>query len=461
MRSALIFGFLALAACGGHHHGGSPDAALADDATVPSTAGELIDAGEPTDATDADEPTDTADADAQPGDASGPSPLARPFPILGWCAPNSSFTSLARYAEYRGAEFTDTFMPCDYPTDKGQILAILDAAASAGMTVLVRDDTRMPSSISNDPQSTSKLDALIADYASHPGFGGFRVRDEPEVGDLPGYAEVVAYLRAHDPSHLHFINLFGLNHYSDAASYEAYVDTFLRLVHPQVVSFDNYTLETTGDLPGFDPALEIVRRLSLKYGVPFWQIVLDVPHLSYRLPTAAEKRWEAMQTLAYGGAGLAWFIYWERTDQPGANFGTALVDTTGVRTFQYEEVRAINADVKTIAGHLQGAVSEIACTSGTAVAGTTPCPSDAIVRFDTCDLTVGVFRDAATRLVLVANRDHGHACSTHATWAAAAVEELDRASDTWGELDVASDAGAGAPITIPAGDALLFRVAAP
>jgi hypothetical protein len=322
-------------------------------------------------------------------------------------------------------------MPCDYPTDKAKVLAILDAAASAGMTVLVRDDARMPSSITGDPDAKAKLDSLLADYAWHPGYGGLRVHDEPARTELDGFAEVVQYLRAKDPKHLAFVNLNPLFVYPGGeTAYEEYVDAWARLAHPQVLSYDDYPFLLDGtDRPEWLPNLAIVRRVALRYGIPFWQIVLAVPHGPYRSPTAAEKRWEAMQTLAHGGSGLAWFTYWTRTDQPG--FGLALIDKDGTRSPQYEEVRAIDADLTLLARHLAGARSVDVSEQ----------------RSGACDLTFGAFDDGST---LVANRDHAHACTTDLAWPRDALQ-LDRATDRWVVR------GMRASVTIEAGDAVLFR----
>lgn len=77
---------------------------------------------------------------------------------------------------------------------------------------------------------------------------GYYLRDEPHAADFAGLAGAVASLRRAQPSALVFINLLGGYMASEAAAvawwgfktYEQYVNTYLAMVKPDLLSFDLY-----------------------------------------------------------------------------------------------------------------------------------------------------------------------------------------------------------------------------
>ena len=67
------------------------------------------------------------------------------------------------------------------------------------------------------------------------------------------------------------------------------------------------------------------------------------------MPTEAEKRFEAMQTLAFGARGLLWFTYWMPRGVPEPqSWKHSLILADGSRDPHYDMVKRINADVKAI-----------------------------------------------------------------------------------------------------------------
>src|SRR6185295_4251792 len=117
--------------------------------------------------------------------------------------------------------------------------------------------------------------------------------------------EVVAYLRERDPKHVTFINL--LPNYAPewaiGKTYDGYVRGFAKTVKPAMISYDHYYF-AAGDVASFFSNLSVVRQVGLDTNIPFWNIVLCTQHGGYRNLNEPELRFEAMQTLAYGGKGL-------------------------------------------------------------------------------------------------------------------------------------------------------------
>ena len=90
-------------------------------------------------------------------------------------------------------------------------------------------------------------------------------------------------------------------------------------------------------------------RTRVATGIPFGQYIQSISYNGHRDTNGPEKRWAALHTLAYGGRGVMYFTYWT-PPQTAENFGNGIIDPSGQRTAQYEDVKAINAQLR---GHGQ------------------------------------------------------------------------------------------------------------
>jgi len=385
------------------------------------------------------------------------------FPISFWCGPPEGFITVERYREVASAGFNYLMPPCEGRATPERNRKILDTARAAGLKAFLADE-RMPLAITGAPDARERLDAIVADYAKHPAFAGYFLTDEPSAGAFPGLGEVVAYLRQKDPKHPAYINLFP-NYASEqqlgTPTYDLHVEQYIRTVRPFAVSYDHYHFLKDRDRPGFFANLDSVRRLSIEHGLPFWQIVLSVPHLAYRPLTEAEKRWEAMQTLAYGGKGLMYFTYWTPPGSPG-EWGPALIARDGARTPQYEEVRRINADVRAIGRYLLNARSLSVFMNGAPAPEKRPREPGTPVFFPGGgDVTVGLFRADTHFYVLFANRDYRQPTATDVLLQPGphAPRRLNKANGRW--LDVKGEKNEDGDLKIrlelSPGDAELYR----
>lgn len=115
---------------------------------------------------------------------------------------------------------------------------------------------------------------------------------------------------------LDFINLYPT--YWDgtptAEAYEKYIDAFFasQEFKPRVLCFDHYPLLKTefgGFRKDYYSNLEIIRKKSLEYKVPFWMIVISSGHESYKKPTFEEISFQVYSALAYGAKGIGYYLY--------------------------------------------------------------------------------------------------------------------------------------------------------
>jgi len=361
-----------------------------------------------------------------------PAALGDDFPISFWCAPPEKFVNVEEFQKIKDAGFTLIMPPCS-GTTVALNHKILDTAKEVGLRAFVMD-SRMPMSISGVADAKARLDAIVADYKDHPALAGYFIVDEPNAPAFKGLGEVVAYLREKDPAHLGYINLlptYANGEQLGVPSYEKYIEDYINTVKPSVVSYDHYHFTNHGDRPGFFENLSIVRELSLKHELPFWNIVLSISHFDYRNLTEAEKRYEAMQTLAYGGKGVFFFTYWQPEPK---NWGDAIINFDGTPTRQYEEVNHVNHDVQAIGRYLLHAVS----ISKPEIQG---------------DLTVSLFDGGEWRYALVANRNYKAATDAKVPLDARdLIKVLDKKQGKWTSVD-----GPTISVHVNAGDAELYK----
>ena len=331
------------------------------------------------------------------------------FEVSFWLGPPEKFTTLERYREIKEAGFTIAFPPLHTPSVELN-RKILDLCQQVGRKAMMADQ-RMVTSL--DPaDARDKLDAIVKDYSAHPALYGYFVVDEPSAPTFKGLAEVIAHLAEKDPKHAGFINLFPtygppFEPQHGTATYEEYVDRFAKTVRPTVLSYDHYPFIASGDRPQYFFNLAVIRNAAAAATIPFWQIALCVQHYDYRHLTEGELRFQAMQTLAFGGRGLLWYTYWY-PGEPVDSVKHAMINHDGSRDPHYDMIKAINADAKAIGDELLPAQSWAAYHVGAGGEYAMPPELKSPVQIETKGrLTIGVFHHPDGRtLALVANRDY-------------------------------------------------------
>jgi hypothetical protein len=362
------------------------------------------------------------------------------FVISFWNGPPPAFISDGRVKEIKEANF-NLLLP-SFGATVDQNRELLGYCEANGLKAIVMD-RRMVYGIANNEQNRKQLDEMIKDYADYPALDGYFIADEPGAHAFTGLGEVVAHLKAKDPNHVGFINLlptYARNFNAlGTKTYEEYVSTYARTVKPFVLCYDHYHLTNSGDRADFFENLQTIRKVSLETTIPFWNIVLVTQHGDYRNLTEAELRFEAMQTLAFGGKGLLWFTYWSpKGSDNSTEWNNAMIDENGKRTPHYDMVKRINAQTLAVGDEL------FPCAS-TAV--TLPALGEKGVAHG---LTVGTFKHPSGKtLMLIANADYKQPAKAKPPADAKGAEAFDPATRSW--------SAAEATMQVPPGGAVLLR----
>jgi hypothetical protein len=333
------------------------------------------------------------------------------FTISYWCGPPAKFNTLQRYQEVKDAGFTVAFPPCGAMTVE-QNKQMLQFCQQVGLKAMVQD-SRMVLAIGGSADAKAKLEQIVKDYSDSPALLGYFITDEPGAGAFAGLGEVVAYLKKIDPKHPGFINLlptYGRDFNAlGTKTYEEYVSTFAKTVKPFVLCWDHYHFTNHGDRPDYFENLRTVRKVALETHTPFWQIVLAIQHFDYRNETEAELRYDAMQTLAFGGRGLLWFTYWSPGADPNVHWQHAMINPDGSKDPHYEMVKKVNLDTKAIGDALGGAESIAVYEPPAKETHAGMLPEDSPIRVSSNELTVGIFKGKSGKhLAMLASRDYKH-----------------------------------------------------
>jgi hypothetical protein len=221
----------------------------------------------------------------------------------------------------------------------------LDVVAQAGLKGIVSDErfhvTDAAAHLDKE-EIARRVSSITSQVKNHPALFGYYLRDEPGASSFPGLARWSDALHAVDPHGRPYINLFP-NYASvaqmETASYEEYVDTFLKTVAPPFLSYDHYALMENGVLRGgYFENLELIRAAALRQGIPFWNIVLSNAHFTYAEPSPAGLRFQLYTTLAYGARGISFFTYF--TPDAG-NYRLAPIDPMGNKTPTWAMLREV------------------------------------------------------------------------------------------------------------------------
>ncbi|MCL4401716.1 MAG: hypothetical protein M1436_03495 [Acidobacteria bacterium] len=228
----------------------------------------------------------------------------------------------------------------------------LDKVAAAGLSCLVADKRANGYDWRKLPDQETlrqNVQSLARDVEGKPAVFGFQLRDEPGAQLMPGLGKVAALLREAAPGKFAYVNLFptyASPQQLGSPSYEAHVRTYLADVHPQFLSWDNYSLIEGEMQDRFFTNMEIIRRMALEAGIPFWNCILANSHFHYMEPSDATFNLQVFSTLAYGGRGIQYFTYF--TPSAG-NYRLGAVDQFGNRTTTWEKLRLINNKIHTLA----------------------------------------------------------------------------------------------------------------
>ena len=348
----------------------------------------------------------------------------------------------------------------------------MDTAKRYGLRALLRDGLLRPQTM-DDPAQLAKLDSLIARVKSHPSLYAYYIIDEPSAALFPALGRLVAHLRALDPAHMAYINLFPTYANNEqlgvtgetVAAYREYLHRFIETVKPELLSYDHYHFRVKGDGDQYFLNLGIIRQTALDAGIPFLNIVQACTwHKSMRAPNGDEMRWLNYTSLAYGAQGLSYFVYhYGPFYQEFKEKAGQMMHPDGTTTAQYKAAKALNPQFVAIASQLQPLHSLGAYHVGKEYWGAQALPEQAPFRLDLTakgndplpadGMLLGYFgKPGQPTHALVVNLDYRNPVTTTVT-GPGRLEVFDAVRPAWKRTS-----GIQVTLSLPPGGGMLVRV---
>ncbi|MDR1734936.1 MAG: hypothetical protein LBR73_08675 [Oscillospiraceae bacterium] len=433
------------------------------------------------------------------------------YPILYWLSPET----LDRNALQQIADCGFTRIPV--PGTPERIREVASVCVELGLEVIA-EDGRIAQAVSAGCEETRRalLENVVSDYKDCPAIKSYHVVDEPHASAFPALGAVCRILEELDPAREPYINLFPNYANRDQLgndTYAQHVADYVRIVHPQIVSYDHYHFHNRemgavkkpkftdkreeaiwenansggiaaapadGNAVGthggnaadlhlkplkpqqggaFFDNLEVIRNAARSNGLPFMNIVLLVEHGCYRDVSEAELRFEVFQTLAYGAARISYFTYGALPFEPTWKWRGGCVTVEGNKTRHYYDVKRINRDIFYLGQHIQSTnstnVLHIGKEADKLVSYYTPQePIEGITA--STGLTLGFFEDGS---VLLANKDYFTVNRVNLTLSAGhAIQVLDKSTGEWYALPPVTDTGNRFAFTLMPGDGELITM---
>lgn len=255
----------------------------------------------------------------------------------------------------------------------------LEVAQHHGLRAQLTDGLLSPATLDN-PEQRAKLDALIERVRKHPALYSYHIMDEPSTAQFPALGKLVEYLRQRDPAHLAYINLFPTYASNEqlgtkgdvVAAYNEHLSQFIRVVKPELVSYDHYQFMKNGDTEQYFLNLSLIQKAAQEAKLPFLNIVQAAswaPHV--RVPNPNEMRYLVYTTAAYGAQGISYYIYCCPHHEGG------IANADGTPTPLYDALKMYNRQFAALAKELQPLHFLGAYHTAMNEAGCTPLPTDA------------------------------------------------------------------------------------
>ena len=212
----------------------------------------------------------------------------------------------------------------------------------------------------SDEEIDAYVKQMIEDGGKSDAIVGYHICDEPSAMAFPKLAVAVAAVRKYAPGKMATINLYPnyatlwtldqVKSQLGTRTYKEYLEQAATIIKPDMISYDNYMVQFSMDQSDakrtaqYYTNIMAVREVSLKYGIPWWNVVSGNQIRHYTtIPTLSNLLLQAYTSLAAGAGGIRWFTYW----QGGYNY--APINKQERRTQTWHYLREVNRQLSILA----------------------------------------------------------------------------------------------------------------
>lgn len=268
------------------------------------------------------------------------------IPILAWIGVPEEESTTARFEELKEAGITHNF---SFYSNADAMEKALRIAEKTGIKMVV-----------SCPELRTDPEKIVRRFMNSPAVAAYYLKDEPTRADFPELGSWARRIQAIDNKHFCYLNLFP-NHAElsmlGTSTYREHVNTFIREVPLQILSFDHYPVIGPGSADiraSWYENLEVFADEAAKAKKTFWAFALTVAHGPYPVPTLGALRLQIYSNLAYGAQGIQYFTYQTPKD-PRWDFHNGPLTLDMKRSEVYDKVKLMNREIKDLSGVFSGA----------------------------------------------------------------------------------------------------------
>lgn len=269
----------------------------------------------------------------------------------------------------------------------------------------------------SDDEIDAYVKKMIQDGGKSDAIVGYHICDEPSAIAFPKLAVAVAAVHKYAPGKMATINLYPnyatlwtldqVKSQLGTRTYKEYLEQAATVIKPDMISYDNYMVQFSMDQSEPRRAAQhytnimAVREVSLKYGIPWWNVVSGNQIRHYTtIPTLSNLMLQAYTSLAAGAGGVRWFTYWK------GGYNYAPIDGQERKTQTWYYLREVNRQLSILGPIMKRLKSTGVYFTDPAVDKSLPLlPGEHVKRIECAEpLMVGEFlSEKGNRYIMVVN----------------------------------------------------------
>ena len=198
-----------------------------------------------------------------------------------------------------------------------------------------------------------KYEAAAAAFTDHPAIWGIDVGDEPSALDFPYYGRVMDYVNRAFPNQFAYLNLYpnyasvSQNNAQETvnqlgtATYEEHIQKYCENVPVDYICYDFYLYSI--NVTKHYENLRVVADACRNTGRSMWIVLQVNSNKPAEWMSENNLRFQAYTSMAFGAENIIWACY------TAGWWHNQVLDDKGEKTEQYDKLKKINAEIRTLA----------------------------------------------------------------------------------------------------------------
>ena len=198
-----------------------------------------------------------------------------------------------------------------------------------------------------------KYEAAAAAFTDHPAIWGIDVGDEPSALDFPYYGRVMDYVNRAFPNQFAYLNLYpnyasvSQNNAQETvnqlgtATYDEHIQKYCENVPVDYICYDFYLYSI--NVTKHYENLRVVADACRNTGRSMWIVLQVNSNKPAEWMSENNLRFQAYSSMAFGAENIIWACY------TAGWWHNQVLDGEGNKTQQYDKLKKINAEIRTMA----------------------------------------------------------------------------------------------------------------